>query len=152
MRSAIISARDDGFPGVAVLYPPARCYAVFCLSLRPTSLVSQRARFAFFARFNLSPRRIHGAFSDGRCTTIHSRFGDYCELTPPRVNSRICRGQFKSHVSSPLRSPRRSRAGISAIKRRAYAGGYLNGLLPEAFYSPSTAANTDGTFFDNTEK
>lgn len=73
------------------------------------SLMSQASasftRFCsfLFVSFNLffsfSLLGIYGTFSDGRCATIHSRLGDYSELTPPRVDSRICRGQFKSHVS-----------------------------------------------------
>lgn len=52
--------------------------------------------FLFFFRFLCG---VYGTFSDGWCATIHSRLADYGELTPSRVNLRICRGQFKSHVS-----------------------------------------------------
>jgi len=55
--------------------------------------------FCFSIYHHHSPRT--RTFSGGRSTTIHSRLGDYHELTPFCVNSRICRGQFKkSH--SPL--------------------------------------------------
>jgi len=55
--------------------------------------------YSFIYSFSFSLRGLYGTFSDGRYATIHSRLEDHSELTPPRVNSRICRGQFKSHVS-----------------------------------------------------
>jgi len=55
--------------------------------------------FFLFLFFRFLCGFLYGTFSDGWCATIHSRLGDYGELTPSRVNLRICRGQFKSHVS-----------------------------------------------------
>jgi len=95
--------------------------------------------FFFFNFFSFSLRGLHGTFSDGRYATIHSRLEDYSELTPLRVNSRICRGQFKSHVSHIIRN-KTARIRNTRIFKQIIARSFL------------LAALQMDNIFDNTEK